>query len=132
MINEIKGNTQLYMPENAPHKKSKEQNDLISGSNHVAAKDNTVTSTAVYAQAEAQENQYTDANSEEKKQVESTVSDYVKEAMSSLQSNIRKEYINKNYYIDDIVDVQVMQLINMNTDHLIGQYPSERDRKSVV
>lgn len=51
--------------------------------------------------------------------------DYQKEALSKLVDNLRKEYIERNHYIDENTQISVLQIVNTETDHVIGQYPSD-------
>lgn len=51
--------------------------------------------------------------------------DYQKEALSKLMESLRKEYIERNHYIDEDTQISVLQIINTDTDRVIGQYPSD-------
>lgn len=59
-------------------------------------------------------------------QAANTISvDYTTEAVKALQSRIRKEYIDRNFYIDDATKIPVIQIVNNETDRIIGQYPAD-------
>lgn len=51
--------------------------------------------------------------------------DYQKEALSKLVEDLRKEYVERNHYIDENTQISVLQIVNTETDHVIGQYPSD-------
>lgn len=51
--------------------------------------------------------------------------DYQKEALTKLISDLRKDYIERNHYIDENTQISVLQIVNTDTDHIIGQYPSD-------
>lgn len=51
--------------------------------------------------------------------------DYQKEALAKLVEDLRKEYIERNHYIDENTQISVLQIVNTETDHVIGQYPSD-------
>ena len=51
--------------------------------------------------------------------------DYQKEALTKLISDLRKDYIERNHYIDENTQISVLQIVNTETDHVIGQYPSD-------
>lgn len=51
--------------------------------------------------------------------------DYHKEALSMLINDLRKEYIERNHYIDEDTHISVLQIVNTETDDIIGQYPSD-------
>ena len=38
---------------------------------------------------------------------------------------IIKEYVERNHYIDENTQISVLQIVNTETDHVIGQYPSD-------
>lgn len=59
-------------------------------------------------------------------QAANTISvDYNTEAVKALQSRIRKEYIDRNFYIDDATKIPVIQIVNNETNRIIGQYPAD-------
>lgn len=49
----------------------------------------------------------------------------IQETMSSLERRIKKEYIERNYYIDKDVKIPVIEIKNKDTDKVLVQYPSE-------
>lgn len=51
--------------------------------------------------------------------------DYQEEAVDKLQRYIQKDYLERNYYIDEESNIPVLQLINNETDSVIGQYPAD-------
>ena len=51
--------------------------------------------------------------------------DYQEEAVDKLQRYIQKDYLERNYYIDEESNIPVLQLINNETDSVIGEYPAD-------
>ncbi len=45
--------------------------------------------------------------------------------LEQLQKYIQKDYLERNFYIDEETKVSVMQLVNNETDKVIGQYPAD-------
>ena len=56
---------------------------------------------------------------------ETDKTEIVKEAIAALQSRIRKDYINRNYYVDKDTNIPVLQVVNSETGRVIGQYPAD-------
>lgn len=96
----------------------------VAGSNNAV---NNTAGNAVQVQNTQNNQQSTSANAMQAQvQAANTISaDYSKEAMAALQSRIRKEYIDRNYYIDEGTNIPVIQIVNNETDRVIGQYPAD-------
>ena len=74
-----------------------------------------------------QNNQQTSASSTQAQvqQANTQSVDYSKEAIAALQQTIRKEHLDRNYYIDKSTNVPVLQIVNNKTNQVIGQYPAD-------
>lgn len=124
MINIMSGQTAVTStPNNAPQKKDKTSQSAqnTASDNNTSAK-STVSNnnsmqedTAIF---QAQSAEQAEGNNPDK-------TDYQKEALAKLVEDLRKEYIERNHYIDENTQISVLQIVNTETDHVIGQYPSD-------
>lgn len=110
-------------PNNAPQKKDKtSQSAQNTASDSNTSAKSTVSNnnsmqedTAIF---QAQSAEQAEGNNPDK-------TDYQKEALAKLVEDLRKEYIERNHYIDENTQISVLQIVNTKTDHVIGQYPSD-------
>ena len=123
MINIISGQTAVTStPNNAPQKKDKasltaQNNDAINTSaESTVSNDNSMQEDTAIFQAQTADK--TSGNNPDNV-------DYQKEALSKLVEDLRKEYVERNHYIDENTQISVLQIVNTETDHVIGQYPSD-------
>ncbi len=56
---------------------------------------------------------------------DSILANYKEDTFSEVISDIRKEYIEKNRYIDENTQISVLELFNKKTDNMIAQYPTD-------
>lgn len=49
----------------------------------------------------------------------------IQQTMDNLERRIKKEYIERNFYIDKDLDIPVVEIKNKDTDKVVVQYPSE-------
>lgn len=116
MINIMSGQTAVTStPNNAPQKKDKTSQSAQNAENTVSNNNSMQADTAMF---QAQTARQAEGNNPDK-------IDYQKEALSKLVENLRKEYIERNHYIDEDTQISVLQIVNTETDHVIGQYPSD-------
>lgn len=116
MINIMSGQTAVTStPNNAPQKKDKTSQSAQNAENTVSNNNSMQEDTAMF---QAQTARQAEGNNPDK-------IDYQKEALSKLVENLRKEYIERNHYIDEDTQISVLQIVNTETDHVIGQYPSD-------
>ena len=116
MINIMSGQTAVTStPNNAPQKKDKTSQSAQNAENTVSNNNSMQEDTAMF---QAQPPSQPEGNTPDK-------IDYQKEALSKLVENLRKEYIERNHYIDEDTQISVLQIVNTETDHVIGQYPSD-------
>ena len=123
MINIMSGQTAVTStPNNAPQKNDKTNlsaqktaSSNTSAESTVSNNKNMQEDTAIF---QAQTAGQAEANNPDKV-------DYQKEALSKLIDDLRKEYIERNHYIDENTQISVLQIVNTETDHVIGQYPSD-------
>ena len=124
MINIMSGQTAVTStPNNAPQKKDKtSQSAQNTASDSNTSAKSTVSNnnsmqedTAIF---QAQSAEQAEGNNPDK-------TDYQKEALAKLVDDLRKEYIERNHYIDENTQISVLQIVNTETDHVIGQYPSD-------
>ena len=115
MINIMSGQTAVTStPNNAPQKKDK----TSQSAQNTASDSNTSAKSTVSNNNSAQSAEQTEGNNPDK-------TDYQKEALAKLVDDLRKEYIERNHYIDENTQISVLQIVNTETDHVIGQYPSD-------
>ncbi len=107
MINLINGTTVKNIPPNNSLQKN-EKNSLSKTENSSAANKTVENSTAAQVNIQAAKS-----------------SSHSEDALENLQKMIRKEYLDRNYYIDEETKVPVLQLVNSETEDVIGQYPSD-------
>lgn len=116
MINIMSGRTAVTStPNNAPQKKDKTSPSAKNAENTVSNNNSMQEDTAIFQTQTARQ---ADGNNPDK-------IDYQKEALSKLVENLRREYIERNHYIDENTQISVLQIVNTETDHVIGQYPSD-------
>ena len=116
MINIMSGQTAVTStPNNAPQKKDKISPSEKNAENAVSNSNSMQEDTDIF---QAQTARQADGNNPDK-------IDYQKEALSKLVENLRREYIERNHYIDEDTQISVLQIVNTETDHVIGQYPSD-------
>ena len=124
MINIISGQTAVTStPNNAPQKK-----DKISQSAQNTASNNTSAAGTVSNNSNSMQEDTAIFQAQTAGQAEGNNPDkvdYQKEALSKLIDDLRKEYIERNHYIDENTQISVLQIVNTETDHVIGQYPSD-------
>lgn len=145
MINNISGQAAVTSTSNnAPQKKEKNNmssqstssntgaqntglgNSAVSGSNMAAAANTTALNSmqqdsAIFLSQSTSTN--TSAGQTQGNNPDNV--DYQKEALTKLISDLRKDYIERNHYIDENTQISVLQIVNTDTDHIIGQYPSD-------
>lgn len=145
MINNISGQAAVTSTSNnAPQKKEKNNmssqstssntgaqntglgNSAVSGSNMAAAANTTALNSmqqdsAIFLSQSTSTN--TSAGQAQGNNPDNV--DYQKEALTKLISDLRKDYIERNHYIDENTQISVLQIVNTDTDHIIGQYPSD-------
>ena len=124
MINIMSGQTAVTStPNNAPQKKDK----TSQSAQNTASDSNTSAKSTVSNNNSMQEDtaifQAQTAGQAEGNNPDKV--DYQKEALSKLIDDLRKEYIERNHYIDENTQISVLQIVNTETDHVIGQYPSD-------
>ena len=145
MINNISGQAAVTSTSNnAPQKKEKNNmssqstssntgaqntglgNSAVSGSNMAAAA-NTTASNSMQQDSAIFLSQSTSTNTSAGQAQGNNPDnvDYQKEALTKLISDLRKDYIERNHYIDENTQISVLQIVNTETDHVIGQYPSD-------
>lgn len=145
MINNISGQAAVTSTSNnAPQKKEKNNmssqstssntgaqntglgNSAASGSN-MAATANTTASNSMQQDSAIFLSQSTSTNTSAGQAQGNNPDnvDYQKEALTKLISDLRKDYIERNHYIDENTQISVLQIVNTETDHVIGQYPSD-------
>ncbi len=145
MINNISGQAAVTSTSNnAPQKKEKNNmssqstssntgaqntglgNSAASGSN-MAATANTTASNSMQQDSAIFLSQSTSTNTSAGQAQGNNPDnvDYQKEALTKLISELRKDYIERNHYIDENTQISVLQIVNTETDHVIGQYPSD-------
>ena len=145
MINNISGQAAVTSTSNnAPQKKEKNNmssqstssntgtqntglgNSAASGSN-MAATANTTASNSMQQDSAIFLSQSTSTNTSAGQAQGNNPDnvDYQKEALTKLISDLRKDYIERNHYIDENTQISVLQIVNTDTDHIIGQYPSD-------
>lgn len=98
------------------------------GDKNSAVVSNKTAGAAVSMQVQnTQNNQQTSASSTQAQvqQANTQSVDYSKEAIAALQQTIRKEHLDRNYYIDKSTNVPVLQIVNNKTNQVIGQYPAD-------
>ncbi len=132
MINIISGQTAVTStPNNAPQKKDKasltaQNNAAINTSaESTVSNDNSMQEdTAIF---HAQTADKTSGNNPDNVdyQKERPVHEYVYPNHVSYIEDLRKEYVERNHYIDENTQISVLQIVNTETDHVIGQYPSD-------
>lgn len=116
MINIMSGQTAVTStPNNAPQKKDKTSPSAQNIESTVSNDNSMQEDTAMF---QAQTARQAEGNNPDK-------IDYQKEALSKLVENLRREYIERNHYIDKDTQISVLQIVNTETDHVIGQYPSD-------
>lgn len=123
MINIMSGQTAVTStPNNAPQKKDKTSQSAQNTASKNTSVESTVSNknsmqedTAIF---QAQTAEQAEGNNPDKV-------DYQKEALAKLVEDLRKEYIERNHFIDESTQISVLQIINTETDHVIGQYPSD-------
>lgn len=135
MINIMSGTTAVTLsPSNNASKGAKgttnstnanNKNSTVSGGSNA----NVSSAAANTMQAQNTQNSQQNASSnsmQSQVQAANTQSaDYSKEAIAALQSRIRKDYINRNYYVDKDTNIPVLQVVNSETGRVIGQYPAD-------
>lgn len=123
MINIMSGQTAVTStPNNAPQKKDKTSQPAQTTAYKNTSAESTVSNnnsmqedTAIFQAQTAGQAEGNNPNNV----------DYQKEALTKLITNLRKEYIERNHYIDENTQISVLQIINTETDNVIGQYPSD-------
>ncbi len=123
MINIMSGQTAVTStPNNAPQKKDKTSQPAQTTAYKNTSAESTVSNnnsmqedTAIFQAQTAGQAEGNNPNNV----------DYQKEALTKLITNLRKEYIKRNHYIDENTQISVLQIINTETDNVIGQYPSD-------
>ena len=124
MINIISGQTAVTStPNNAPQKK-----DKISQSAQNTASNNTSAAGTVSNNSNSMQEDTAIFQAQTAEQAQGNNPDkvdYQKEALTKLIEDLRKEYIERNHYIDENTQISVLQIVNTETDHVIGQYPSD-------
>ena len=103
-------------------------NSAASGSNMAAAANTTASNSmqqdsAIFLSQNTSTNAGTGAGQAQGNNPDNV--DYQKEALTKLISDLRKDYIERNHYIDENTQISVLQIVNTETDHVIGQYPSD-------
>ncbi len=135
MINIMSGTTAVTLtPANTAPRKAKgttnstnanSKNSTVSGGSNA----NVSSAAANTTQAQnAQNSQQSASSNSMQAQVQAAntqSADYSKEAIAALQSRIRKDYINRNYYVDKDTNIPVLQVVNSETGRVIGQYPAD-------
>lgn len=132
MINIMSGTTAVTLsPSNNATKNGKstktsagDKNSAVVSSNN----NNKTAGTAENAQVQNTKNNQQAAASSTQAQVQQANTqsiDYTKEAIAALQKSLRKEHLERNYYIDERTNVSVLQIVNNKTNQVIGQYPAD-------
>lgn len=126
MINIISGQTAVTStPNNAPQKKDKTSQSAQSTASNI--NNTSAESTVLNSNNSMQEDTaiFQAQNAEQAQGNNPDKVDYQKEALAKLVEDLRKEYIERNHYIDENTQISVLQIVNTETDHVIGQYPSD-------
>ncbi len=125
MINNISGQAAVTSTSNnAPQKKEKNNMSSQSTSSNTGAQNTGLGNSAVSgSNMAAAANTSTSAGQAQGNNPDNV--DYQKEALTKLISDLRKDYIERNHYIDENTQISVLQIVNTETDHVIGQYPSD-------
>ncbi len=124
MINIISGQTAVTStPNNAPQKKDKAS---LTAQNNASTNNTSAESTVSNDNSMQEDTAIFQAQTADKTSGNNPDNvDYQKEALSKLVEDLRKEYVERNHYIDENTQISVLQIVNTETDHVIGQYPSD-------
>ena len=135
MINIMSGTTAVKLtPSNVAAKSAKGantnanvKNKAESGSENINTPQNNSKAVNMQVQNTQNNQQNNTANSTFSQVAEANTKsvDYSKDAIAALQKAIRKEHLQRNYYIDEATNVPVLQIVNKETDRVIGQYPAD-------
>lgn len=128
MINIMSGTTAVTLSPSNNATKNGKSTKTSAGDKNSAMVSNKTAGAAVSMQVQnTQNNQQTSASSTQAQvqQANTQSVDYSKEAIAALQQTIRKEHLDRNYYIDKSTNVPVLQIVNNKTNQVIGQYPAD-------
>lgn len=128
MINIMSGTTAVTLSPSNNATKNGKSTKTSAGDKNSAVVSNKTAGAAVSMQVQnTQNNQQTSASSTQAQvqQANTQSVDYSKEAIAALQQTIRKEHLDRNYYIDKSTNVPVLQIVNNKTNQVIGQYPAD-------
>lgn len=128
MINIMSGTTAVTLsPSNNATRNGKSTKTSAGGKNSAVVSNKTA-GAAVSMQVQNTQNNQQSAASSTQAQVQQANTqsiDYTKEAIAALQKSLRKEHLERNYYIDERTNVSVLQIVNNKTNQVIGQYPAD-------
>ena len=128
MINIMSGTTAVTLsPSNNATRNGKSTNTSAGGKNSAVVSNKTAGAAVSMQVQNTQNNKQTSAASTQAQvqQANTQSVDYSKEAIAALQQTIRKEHLDRNYYIDKSTNVPVLQIVNNKTNQVIGQYPAD-------
>ena len=128
MLNIMSGTTAVTLSPSNNATKNGKSTKTSAGDKNSAVVSNKTAGAAVSMQVQnTQNNQQTSASSTQAQvqQANTQSVDYSKEAIAALQQTIRKEHLDRNYYIDKSTNVPVLQIVNNKTNQVIGQYPAD-------
>lgn len=128
MINIMSGTTAVTLSPSNNATRNGKSTKTSAGDKNSAVVSNKTAGAAVSMQVQnTQNNQQTSASSTQAQvqQANTQSVDYSKEAIAALQQTIRKEHLDRNYYIDKSTNVPVLQIVNNKTNQVIGQYPAD-------
>lgn len=128
MINIMSGTTAVTLsPSNNATKNGKSTKTSAGDKNSAVVSNKTAGAVVSMQVQNTQNNQQTSASSTQAQvqQANTQSVDYSKEAIAALQQTIRKEHLDRNYYIDKSTNVPVLQIVNNKTNQVIGQYPAD-------
>ncbi len=128
MINIMSGTTAVTLsPSNNATRNGKSTKTSAGGKNSAVVSNKTAGAAVSMQVQNTQNNQQTSASSTQAQvqQANTQSVDYSKEAIAALQQTIRKEHLDRNYYIDKSTNVPVLQIVNNKTNQVIGQYPAD-------
>ncbi|MDE7169514.1 MAG: flagellar protein FlaG [Mucispirillum sp.] len=113
MITDINGNNTRTSPDNTPRsKRNGKRNDIPLPHEKGEEKRKQAMLSGITPQVLGQE------KNEAK-------NDVIKKAAQELESSIRREHIEREFYMNEDIRMPVVRITNTKTDQVIGQYPSE-------
>ena len=113
MITDINGNNTRTSPDNTPRsKRNGKRNDIPLPHEKGEEKRKQAMLSGITPQVLGQEK-------------DEAKNDVIKKAAQELESSIRREHIEREFYMNEDIRMPVVRITNTKTDQVIGQYPSE-------